>query len=192
MKHINLYFLFLHFSIKMDITIRFYGYWFTIIQPNKYRKQPCVISRNLPLKGIFEWEGGWLYIYIMIGWETFFQDVGCDLTDISEDIDSEIQVHIQSIVPILEQFHCCTCISVIEHFLFCSFIFILITYIYINTKTGGQPYKQYFEVKPKYTPIFSSPGQRQCELLPSLGFLCRSYIISFHLYILSSEITEPN
>jgi hypothetical protein len=63
---------------------------------------------------------------------------------------------------------------------------------HLESKTGGQPYKQYFEVKPKYTPIFSSPGQRQCELLPSLGFLCRSYIISFHIYILSSEITEPN
>ena len=29
-----------------------------------------------------------------------------DGTDISEDIDSEVHVHIQSVVPILEQFHC--------------------------------------------------------------------------------------
>ena len=36
----------------------------------------------------------------------FFQDVGCDGTDISEDINLDVQVHIQSIVPTLEQFQC--------------------------------------------------------------------------------------
>ena len=36
----------------------------------------------------------------------FFQDVGCDGTDISEDIDLEVLVHIQPIVLTLEQFHC--------------------------------------------------------------------------------------
>jgi hypothetical protein len=39
-------------------------------------------------------------------WETFFLDVGCDGTDISEDIALEVRVHIQSVIPIMEQFHC--------------------------------------------------------------------------------------
>ena len=64
------------------------------------------------------------------------------------------------------------------HMYFCDWAFFVLffyiyidnIYIYINTKTGGQPYKQYFEVKPKYTPIFSSPGQRQCELLPFVHY----------------------
>jgi hypothetical protein len=30
----------------------------------------------------------------------------CDGTDISEDINLDVQVHIQSIVPTLEQFQC--------------------------------------------------------------------------------------
>ena len=45
----------------------------------------------------------------MIGFrETFIQDVGCDGTDISEDIDLKVRVYmyIQYAVPILEQFHC--------------------------------------------------------------------------------------
>jgi hypothetical protein len=32
--------------------------------------------------------------------------VTTDGTDISENIDFEVRVHIQSIVPTLEQFHC--------------------------------------------------------------------------------------
>jgi hypothetical protein len=37
--------------------------------------------------------------------------------------------------------------------------------------------------------IFSSPCQRQCELLPSLG-VCRP--LTFHILIFSSEIPQPN
>ena len=39
-------------------------------------------------------------------WETFFQDVGREGTDNSGDIDLEVRVHIQHVVPILEQIHC--------------------------------------------------------------------------------------
>ena len=42
----------------------------------------------------------------MIGSEKLFpQDNGCDSTDILEDIDSEVQVHIQSVELTLEQLH---------------------------------------------------------------------------------------
>jgi hypothetical protein len=42
----------------------------------------------------------------MIGSEKLFpRYVGCDSTDISEVIDLEVRVHIQPIVPTLEQFH---------------------------------------------------------------------------------------
>ena len=64
-----------------------------------YRRKPCI-----RLKGIFG-DGGGDYILQQVR-RNFFQDVGCDGTDISEDIDLEVQVHIQSIVLILEQFHC--------------------------------------------------------------------------------------
>jgi hypothetical protein len=37
--------------------------------------------------------------------------------------------------------------------------------------------------------IFSSPCQRQCELLPSLG-VCRP--LTFHILIFSSETPQPN
>ena len=37
--------------------------------------------------------------------------------------------------------------------------------------------------------IFSSPCQRQCELLPSLG-VCRP--LTFHILIFSSETAQPN
>ena len=37
--------------------------------------------------------------------------------------------------------------------------------------------------------IFSSPCQRQCELLPSLG-ICRP--LTFHILIFSSETSQPN
>ena len=37
--------------------------------------------------------------------------------------------------------------------------------------------------------LFSSPCQRQCELLPSLG-VCRP--LTFHILIFSSEIPQPN
>jgi hypothetical protein len=45
-------------------------------------------------------------IYYDRFWETFFHDVGCDGTDVSEDTDLEVWVHVQPIVLILEQFHC--------------------------------------------------------------------------------------
>jgi hypothetical protein len=38
-------------------------------------------------------------------------------------------------------------------------------------------------------PIISSPCQRQCELLPSLG-VCRP--LTFHILIFSSETLQPN
>ena len=38
-------------------------------------------------------------------------------------------------------------------------------------------------------PLFSSPCQRQCELLPSLG-ICRP--LTFHILIFSSETPQPN
>ena len=42
-------------------------------------------------------------IYNDRSWETFFQDVGDDGTDISEDIDWwKFLVYIQSVVPFLE------------------------------------------------------------------------------------------
>ena len=37
--------------------------------------------------------------------------------------------------------------------------------------------------------LFSSPCQRQCELLPSLG-VCRP--LTFHILIFSSETSQPN
>jgi hypothetical protein len=37
--------------------------------------------------------------------------------------------------------------------------------------------------------IFSSPCQRQCELLPSLGI---HRLLTFHILIFSSEIPKPN
>ena len=41
-----------------------------------------------------------------------------------------------------------------------------------------------------WTPtVFSSPCQRQCELLPSLG-VCRP--LTFHILIFSSETPQPN
>ena len=81
----------------------------------------CIICRNLPLKGF---SGMWLWImYYDRFWETFPQDVWCDGTDILEDIDMEVRVHIQSIVPTLEQFH----YYIYKwRLLFCCFIFILI------------------------------------------------------------------
>jgi hypothetical protein len=39
------------------------------------------------------------------------------------------------------------------------------------------------------SPLVSSPCQRQCELLPSLG-VCRP--LTFHILIFSSEIPQPN
>lgn len=39
-------------------------------------------------------------------WEFFFLKISYDGTDMSEDIDLEVRVYIQSVVPILEQFHC--------------------------------------------------------------------------------------
>ena len=41
-------------------------------------------------------------IYYDKFWETFFQDVGCDGTDISDDIDLEVRVHIQSVWLIID------------------------------------------------------------------------------------------
>ena len=41
----------------------------------------------------------------------------------------------------------------------------------------------------KYLYLFSSPCQRQCELLPSLG-VCRP--LTFHILIFSSETPQPN
>ena len=46
-----------------------------------YRKQPCIIHRNLPLKD-FRVYGCGLYT-IIDSEKTFFQDIGCDGTDIS-------------------------------------------------------------------------------------------------------------
>ena len=63
-----------------------------------------------------------IYNVLRYGLRNFFQDVGCDDTDISEDID--LEVHIQLIVPTLEQFHC---LIYVRTFLICSFIFILIS-----------------------------------------------------------------
>ena len=37
--------------------------------------------------------------------------------------------------------------------------------------------------------LFSSPCQRQCELLPSLGVRCP---LTFHILIFSSETSRPN
>ena len=37
--------------------------------------------------------------------------------------------------------------------------------------------------------VFSSPCQRQCELLPSLGIRC---LLTFHILIFSSETPKPN
>ena len=39
--------------------------------------------------------------------------------------------------------------------------------------------------------LFSSPGQRPCELLPSLGDRRPSYSVNFHILIFSSETTRP-
>jgi hypothetical protein len=36
---------------------------------------------------------------------------------------------------------------------------------------------------------FSSPCQRKCELLPSLGVRCR---LTFHILIFSSDSSQPN
>ena len=51
-----------------------------------YHKKPCIICKNLTLKGFF---GMWVQIiYTTIDSEKLFsQDVGCDGTDISEDLD---------------------------------------------------------------------------------------------------------
>ena len=41
--------------------------------------------------------------------------------------------------------------------------------------------------------LFSSPGQRPYELLPSLVVRLRPlYVVNFHIYIISSENPEPN
>jgi hypothetical protein len=44
--------------------------------------------------------------------------------------------------------------------------------------------------------LFSSPCQRQCELLPSLGFRRPSSVVrrrlTFHILIFSSETAQPN
>ena len=44
--------------------------------------------------------------------------------------------------------------------------------------------------------FFSSPCQRQCELLPSLGVRCPSSLVrrplTFHILIFSSETARPN
>jgi len=39
--------------------------------------------------------------------------------------------------------------------------------------------------------LFSSPGQRPCELLPLLGVRRTSYVVNFHILIFSSETTGP-
>jgi len=58
---------------------------------NLYSKKPCIIHRIVPLKGF---SGMWVQIiYYDRFWEFFFQDVGCDGTDISGDIDLEVRVH---------------------------------------------------------------------------------------------------
>jgi hypothetical protein len=44
-------------------------------------------------------------------------------------------------------------------------------------------------IKLFYLFIFSSPCQRQCALLPSLGF-CRP--LTFHILVFSSKTTQPN
>jgi hypothetical protein len=62
-------------------------------------------------------EGG--DIYYDRFWETCFQNVGCDGTDISEDIDSEVRVYIQSVVPISLLYLCMKDL-------------VLLVYIYIN------------------------------------------------------------
>ena len=50
----------------------------------KYPKRSCIIRRNLPLKRL---SGMWVrIIYYDRFWETFYQDVGCDRTDISKDV----------------------------------------------------------------------------------------------------------
>ena len=56
-------------------------------------------------------------------WETFFQEVGCDGTDISAYIDLEVRLHIQSVVP---DFGTITMLYLWMN------IFILLFYIYIN------------------------------------------------------------
>ena len=84
------------------------------------RKWLCIIHKNLPLKGF---AGMLVRIIYDMFWETFFQDVECDGTDISDDIDWKIRGHIQSIVPTLEQFHCYIYVWTV---LFCCFRFILI------------------------------------------------------------------
>ena len=50
-------------------------------------------------------------LYTMIDFrDTFIQDIGCDGTDISEDIDLKVRVYIHYDVPILEQFHSYICV----------------------------------------------------------------------------------
>jgi hypothetical protein len=44
-------------------------------------------------------------------------------------------------------------------------------------------------IKVKYLSVFSSPYQRQSELLPSLG-VCRP--LTFHILIFSFETAQPN
>jgi hypothetical protein len=95
-------------------------------------------------------------------WETFFQDVRCDGTDISKDIDSEVRVHIQSVVPILKQFHC---YIYVWRFLFCCFIYILINK-YINRVTF------YF----RFAIVASVPNQDDCVSL--IKHKCQNQILN--------------
>jgi hypothetical protein len=64
----------------------------------------------------YEW-----IIYYNRFWEKKFQDVWCDGTDISEDFD--LEVHIQSVVLTLEQFHCYIYVWM---FLFCCYCYIYV------------------------------------------------------------------
>jgi hypothetical protein len=64
-----------------------------------YRKKLCISCRNLPLKDFLGWGADYILRQVL---RDCFQDVGCDGTNISEDIDLEVRVHIQSIVLTLD------------------------------------------------------------------------------------------
>ena len=60
-----------------------------------------MLTEQIPIKLVPYTSGKIWSARLIFKFLLFFSDAGCDGTDISEDIDLKVRMHIQSVVPLL-------------------------------------------------------------------------------------------